>query len=57
MSSIIGSVKSSSGKHIEVKWSETSKEVYVHYSGWTKIGHASSTGDAMRKAEAWLYNK
>lgn len=57
MSSIIGRVKSASGKSIEVKWSETSKEVYVAYAGWTYVGHASSASEAMRKAEAWLYNK
>lgn len=57
MSSVIGTVKSGSGKHIEVKWSQTSKEVYVHYAGWTYIGHAASPREAMQKAEAWLYDK
>jgi len=57
MSSVIGTVTSGSGKHIEVKWSQTSKEVYVHYAGWTYVAHASSAAEAMKKAEAWLYNK
>lgn len=56
-SSVIGSVRSGGGKSIEVKWSHTSKQVYVAYSGWTYIGHASSAAEAMRKAEAWLYNR
>lgn len=54
---IIGSVKSESGKSFEVKWDESGKEIYVSYAGWSKVGSASSAGDAMRKAEAWLYNK
>lgn len=53
----IGRVKSGSGKSYEVKWDSASHEVYVSYSGWTLIGKASSAGDAMSKAEAWLYNK
>ena len=55
--SIIGRVTSGSGKSVEVKWTASSKEIYVHYSGWTYIGHASSAKEAMIKAEAWLYNK
>lgn len=54
---IIGRVKSGSGKSYEVKWDSSSKDVYVAYAGWTKAGKASSAGDAMRTAEAWLYNK
>jgi len=54
---VIGRVKSSSGKTYEVKWDPTTKEAYVSYAGWTSIGTASSSGDAMRKAEAWLYNR
>lgn len=57
MSSIIGQVTSGSGKSIEVKWDESSKEVYVAYAGWSYVGKASSAAEAMRKAEAWLYNK
>ena len=55
--SVIGSVKSGSGKSFEVKWDESDRNVYVSWGGWTKVGTTSSAGDAMRKAEAWLYNK
>ena len=54
---VIGSVKSGKGKSYKVKWDERNKDIYVSYSGWSKVGKASSAGDAMRKAEAWLYNK
>ena len=56
-SSIIGRVKTGSGKSVEVKWNQTSKEIYIGYAGWTFVGHANSASEAMRKAEAWLYNK
>lgn len=54
---VLGRVKSGSGKSYEVKWDSLSKEVYVSYAGWTYVGKASSAGEAMNKAEAWLYNK
>lgn len=54
---IIGRVKSPGGKSYEVKWDHMSRDVYVSYSGWTEVGKASSAGDAMRRAEAWLYDK
>ncbi len=54
---IIGRVKSGSRKSYEVKWDQAKRDVYVSYAGWTKVGQASSAGDAMNKAEAWLYNK
>jgi len=54
---VLGSVKSGKSKNYKVKWDERSKDVYVSYSGWSLVGKASSAGDAMRKAEAWLYNK
>lgn len=54
---VIGSVKSGSGKTYEVKWIPSSREVYVSYGGWTACGTASSASEAMRKAEAFLYNK
>jgi len=54
---MIGRVKSGSGKQYEVKWDSMSHDVYVSYAGWTDVGTACSAGDAMRKAEAWLYNK
>lgn len=54
---IIGRVKSGSGKNYQVKWDSRNKDLYVSYGGWTKIGQASSARDAMNQAEAWLYNK
>lgn len=53
----IGSVKSSSGKSYKVKWDPKAGDVYVSYAGWAKCGQAKSAGDAMRIAEAYLYNK
>lgn len=56
--SIIGKViAKNSHKNYDVKWNSSSKEVYVSYQSWTLIGKASSAGEAMTKAEAWLYNK
>ena len=54
---VIGRVKSQSGKSYEVKWDQHGKEVYVSYAGWSRVGRANSAGEAMTKAEAWLYNK
>lgn len=54
---VIGRVKSGSSKSYEVKWDSYSNDVYVSYAGWSRVGKASSAGDAMKKAEAWLYNK
>lgn len=54
---IIGSVKSGSYKSYQVKWDSFSRDVYVSYAGWTFCGKASSAGDAMRMAEAYVYNK
>lgn len=54
---VIGRVKSGKGKSYEVKWDQLSRDVYVSYAGWAHVGKASSAGDAMNKAEAWLYNK
>ena len=53
----IGRVKSGSGKSYEVRWDPVSKYVYVSYAGWSSCGKANSAGDAMRRAEAFLYNK
>jgi len=50
-------VKSGSGKSYEVKWDSHNQDVYVGYAGWTGCGKASSAGEAMRKAEAWVYDK
>jgi hypothetical protein len=46
-----------SGKRFEVAWNKLSGEVYVDWAGWTYVGKATSSSDAMTKAEAWLYNK
>ncbi|MBU8922647.1 MAG: hypothetical protein KOO63_12585 [Bacteroidales bacterium] len=55
---IIGRVKSGkTNKSFEVKWIQGGGEVYVSYAGWSKAGKASSAGEAMRKAEAYLYDK
>ena len=54
---VIGAVKSGKGKSYEVKWDQSNRDVYVSYAGWTGVGKASSAGEAMNKAEAWLYNK
>jgi len=55
---IIGRVKGGkSGKSFEVKWDPKSRDVYVHTAGWAHCGKVASAGDAMRKAEAFVYNK
>ena len=54
---VIGRVKSGKGKSYEVKWDQSSKDVYVSWAGWSHVGKASSAGEAMTIAEAWLYNK
>lgn len=54
---VIGKVRSGSGKTYEVKWDPASRDVYVSCAGWTHAGNASSAADAMRRAEAWLYDK
>jgi hypothetical protein len=54
---VIGRVKSASGKSYEVKWDSFNHDVYVSYAGWSYVGKASSASEAMQKAEAWLYNK
>jgi len=52
---VIGKVKSGvSHKLHDVKWDTGSKEVYVANQ---KVGKANSAAEAMRKAEAFLYNK
>lgn len=54
---IIGRVKSGSGKSYEVRWDAVSKEVYVSVAGWTYVGEAKSASEAMTLAEAFVYNK
>jgi hypothetical protein len=57
-SETIGKVRCGrSGRYCDVSWSPSSGEVYVSYAGWTRVGKASSAGEAMRKAEAFVYNK
>lgn len=53
----IGKVKAGSGRMVEVFWNPSSQEVYVGLGGKTQIGKASSAAEAMRKAEAYCYNK
>lgn len=54
----LGRVKSGSGKKTyEVKWNQSSKDVYVNNYGWVHVGKANSSSEAMTKAEAWAYNK
>jgi hypothetical protein len=55
----LGRVKSGQtpGKTYEVKWDPNDKRVYVRIAGWTYVGKASSAGDAMRKAEAYVFDK
>ena len=57
----IGKVKNSKGKEFHVKWGGGSvqvKEITGWSSGgWQSAGHASSAGEAMRIAEAYVYNK
>ncbi len=54
---IVGRVKSGKGGSYEVKWDHVSRDVYVSYAGWSYCGKAASASDAMRKAEAYLYDK
>lgn len=54
----IGSVKSGkSQKSLDVKWDQSSRDVYVSWAGWTSVGKTSSAREAMNKAEAYLYSK
>lgn len=53
----IGTVRSGSGKTYYVKWDTMSHDVYVSYAGWSSCGKASSAGDAMRRAEAYVHDK
>lgn len=53
----IGNVRSGKGQSIAVAWNDADDKVYVAWAGWTFVGKATSARDAMRKAEAWLYDK
>ena len=57
VATVIGRVKSGSGKSYEVKWDQSGRDIYVAYAGWSHVGKASSANEAMNKAEAYLYNK
>ena len=54
---VIGRIKSGKSKSYEVKWEQSSRNVYVSWGGWSLVGKTSSANEAMNKAEAWLYNK
>lgn len=55
---IIGRVNSGkSHKSHQVKWDAYDKRVYVDYAGWSRAGDANSAAQAMRVAEAFLYDK
>ncbi len=55
---IIGHVKTGkTHKSVQVKWDPYDKRVYVEWAGWSRVGEASSAGEAMHKAEAYLYDK
>ena len=56
-SEVIGRVRSSRGKSHQVKWNPRSREVYVDYAGWSRCGKAKTAAAAMRRAEAFLYDK
>lgn len=58
MAERIGSVKTGvSKKSIYVKWDSHSGDVYVEWAGSKKVGRAKSASEAMRIAEAFLYDK
>jgi hypothetical protein len=54
---VIGRVKSGKGKSSKVNWDEASRGGSVSWAGWSHVGKASSAGQAMTIAEAWLCNK
>jgi hypothetical protein len=54
---VIGHVKAGSGKSYDVKWDQSSHDIYVSWAGWSHVGRADSPSEAMVKAEAWLYDK
>ena len=59
-SNVIGACRTGkSNKSVDVAWNGPPGDlrVYVAWAGWTGIGTAESDRQAMRKAEAWLYDK
>ena len=59
--SVVGRVRSGKSKRsYEVKWDSSSQYVYVKVvalAGWSNCGKAGSAGEAMRVAEAFLFNR
>jgi len=52
---VIGSVTSpSNGKSYDVKWDSYNKDTYVSYAGWSLVGSASSSGEALNISKSWL---
>lgn len=58
---VIGKVKGSKGKEYRVKWDGGLVQVKeisgLPTAGWQSVGRASTGGEAMRMAEAHVYNK
>lgn len=53
--SVIGSVVSpSNGKRYDVKWNQSGRDAYVSYAGWSFVGNASSSNQALEMAVSWL---
>ena len=53
----IGKAKSNSGIYFDVKWSETTKKVFVSMGVWSEIGTADTPAKAMLLADKWLSDK
>jgi hypothetical protein len=59
----IGSVKSGKGNKCDVEWNPSTKDVYVSVSSgffgdnYIYAGKASSAGEAMNIAEAFVYDR
>jgi len=52
---VIGSVTSpSNGKNYEVKWDSYNKDTYVSYAGWSLVGQAPSSVEALDLSISWL---
>ena len=52
---VVGSVTSpSNGKTYEVKWDSYNKDTYVSYAGWSSVGTASTSTEALNISENWL---
>ena len=52
---VIGSVTSpSNGKTYEVKWNSYNNDTYVSYAGWSEVGKASNSEEALDISIGWL---